>query len=161
MRLILLILIVVITGFAAEARRTTRRGLKPGPVMSREAVVAGDTIAVSESDFTLAGFEKPLRSRRESFFVTNNTDRNIISLRVKIIYYDLDDRMLDSRVVDATVDVAPGETCRVYIRAWDLQEVCYYYRSARPRSGVATPFKVAVTVIGAVAVKNVEKKQEL
>ena len=69
--------------------------------------------------------------------------------------------MLDSRVVDATVDVAPGETCRVYIRAWDLQDVFYYYRSARPRSGVATPFKVAVTVIGAVAVKNVEKKQEL
>lgn len=151
MRITLLILLVITSVCAADCRRTTRRGLRPAPAESREAVVAGDTIAVAEGDFTLAGFEKPLRSRRESFFVTNNTDRDIISLRVRLIYYDLADRMLDTRTVDATADVAPGETSRVYIRAWDLQDVFYYYRSARPRSGVATPFKVSVTVTGAVA----------
>lgn len=151
MRIALFILLVITSVCSADCRRTTRRGLRPEPVESRETVVAGDTIAVAEDDFTLAGFEKPLRSRRESFFVTNNTDRDIISLRVRLIYYDLDDRMLDTRTVDAAVDVAPGETSRVYIRAWDLQDVFYYYRSARPRSGVATPFKVSVTVTGAVA----------
>ncbi len=151
MRIALFILLVITSVCSADCRRTTRRGLRPVPAESREAVVAGDTIAVAEGDFTLAGFEKPLRSRRESFFVTNNTDHDIISLRVRLIYYDLDDRMLDTRTVDATVDVASGETSRVYIRAWDLQDVFYYYRSARPRSGVATPFKVSVTVTGAVA----------
>lgn len=151
MRIALLILLVITSVCAADCRRTTRRGLRPEPVVPSEAVIEGDSVDVAEGDFTLAGFEKPLRSRRESFFVTNNTDRDIISLRVRLIYYDLDDRMLDTRTVDAAVDVAPGETSRVYIRAWDLQDVFYYYRSARPRSGVATPFKVSVTVTGAVA----------
>lgn len=151
MRVALLILLVITSVCAANCRRTTRRGLRPEPVVPSEAVVEGDSVDVAEGDFTLAGFEKPLRSRRESFFVTNNTDRDIISLCVRLIYYDLDDRMLDTRTVDAAVDVAPGETSRVYIRAWDLQDVFYYYRSARPRSGVATPFKVSVTVTGAVA----------
>lgn len=151
MRITLLILLVITSVCAADCRRTTRRGLRPEPVVPSETVAEGDSVDVAEGDFTLAGFEKPLRSRRESFFVTNNTDRDIISLRVRLIYYDLDDRMLDTRTVDAAVDVAPGETSRVYIRAWDLQDVFYYYRSARPRSGVATPFKVSVTVTGAVA----------
>lgn len=151
MRIALLILLVITSVCAADCRRTTRRGLRPEPVVPSETVAEGDSVDVAEGDFTLAGFEKPLRSRRESFFVTNNTDRDIISLRVRLIYYDLDDRMLDTRTVDAAVDVAPGETSRVYIRAWDLQDVFYYYRSARPRSGVATPFKVSVTVSGAVA----------
>lgn len=151
MRIALLILLVITSVCAADCRRTTRRGLRPEPVVPSETVAEGDSVDVAEGDFTLAGFEKPLRSRRESFFVTNNTDRDIISLRVRLIYYDLDDRMLDTRTVDAAVDVAPGETSRVYIRAWDLQDVFYYYRSARPRSGVATPFKVSVTVTGAVA----------
>lgn len=151
MRIALLILLVITSVCAADCRRTTRRGLRPEPVVPSETVAEGDSVDVAEGDFTLAGFEKPLRSRRESFFVTNNTDRDIISLRVRLIYYDLDDRMLDTRTVDAAVDVAPGETSRVYIRAWDLQDVFYYYRSARPRSGVATPFKVSITVSGAVA----------
>lgn len=151
MRITLLILLVITSVCAADCRRTTRRGLRPEPVVPSETVAEGDSVDVAEGDFILAGFEKPLRSRRESFFVTNNTDRDIISLRVRLIYYDLDDRMLDTRTVDAAVDVAPGETSRVYIRAWDLQDVFYYYRSARPRSGVATPFKVSVTVTGAVA----------
>lgn len=159
MRLLLTILLIALSVAATDARRTTRRGLRPAPVEVSDSVAEapGDTIAVAEGDFTLAGFEKPLRSRRESFFVTNNTDHDIIALRVKLIYYDLDDRMLDSRIVDADVDLAAGETCRVYIRAWDLQDVFYYYRSARPRSGVATPFKVAVTVTGAVAAKDLYK----
>lgn len=151
MRVALLILLVITSVCAADCRRTTRRGLRPEPVVPSETVAEGDSVDVAEGDFTVAGFEKPLRSRRESFFVTNNTDRDIISLRVRLIYYDLDDRMLDTRTVDAAVDVASGETSRVYIRAWDLQDVFYYYRSARPRSGVATPFKVSVTVTGAVA----------
>lgn len=151
MRVALLILLVITSVCAADCRRTTRHGLRPEPVVPSETVAEGDSVDVAEGDFTLAGFEKPLRSRRESFFVTNNTGRDIISLRIRLIYYDLDDRMLDTRTVDAAVDVAPGETSRVYIRAWDLQDVFYYYRSARPRSGVATPFKVSVTVTGAVA----------
>jgi len=100
MRIALLILLVITSVCAADCRRTTRRGLRPEPVVPSEAVVEGDSVDVAEGDFTLAGFEKPLRSRRESFFVTNNTDRDIISLRVRLIYYDLDDRMLDTRTVD-------------------------------------------------------------
>ena len=155
MKVLLIILLLLLTSAqAVDAQRTTRRGLHPAPAAPVEAVAAGDTIEVAAGDFAVSGFEKPLRSRRESFFVTNNTSRDIVSLRLEITYYDLDGRMLDRRTVDADVDVAPAETSRVYIPAWDLQDVFYYYRSARPRSGVATPFKVSVDVTGAVAKKT-------
>ena len=150
MKAIVMILATVLLAAASvSAQRTTRPRLKPAALPAKvEAAEIFDTISVATDtaavDFT--GYEKLLTSTKESFFVTNNTDSLISRLVVKIEYFDMKHRRLDSRTVTFDIDIAPGETRKADIKSWDKQKVFYYYRSRQPKVAQATPYRVRITL---------------
>lgn len=147
-----LILLCLSLAAGMSAQTTTRTHLKVA-----EKPVKGDCAAVAALCDTLAspaphtvdinGYDKPLRSRRETFFVTNNSARDVTGLAVNINYYDSSRRQLHSRRARINVSIPAGETRQASLRSWDEQQSFYYVHSAVPsRVSQATPFEVTITV---------------
>lgn len=149
------LLIMVALAMQAWGQRTTRSSLKPiadsGEV---KAGVAGDTLynMVDTLPVSVSGYEKLLRSRRESMFVTNKGAFAISALMLEIEYFDDSGRQLHKRMVQLRCDVPPGETRMVGFASWDKQLAWYYMKSEPPRTRFqATPYDVRVRVVYVVA----------
>lgn len=108
-----------------------------------------DTVAQPPRDsLQITGFDKQLRSKRETMFVTNSTSRQIHSIALKIDYYDMQDYMLHSATHSACLDIPAGETRQLEVPSFDRTDRFYYHESPVPtRAQQATPFKVKITVL--------------
>ncbi len=136
--------------------RTTRSGLhriaEPAPADTAEAVASAESVESSvivrpdSTRLKIRGYDKPLRSRRESFFVVNTDTCGFDTLYLTLTYYDNAGRMLHRRSVAVEADVPAGETRNVGIPSWDRQYAFYYYLSPRPTRAAATPYRVTVSV---------------
>lgn len=133
----------------ALADQTTRRKLKVIPEQSVSVAECVDTITPDSNMIDIAGYDKPLTSRKETFFVTNHYNRSIKSLTVELNYYDMQSRQLHSAVHTISCEIPAGETRQVQIKSWDVQCGFYYYLSSKPRRQ-ATPFVVKQTVLNVV-----------
>ena len=128
-----------------KRQNSTRHGLKAIPRQTAQVsatsldTITGDGIAV---DFY--GYEKTLRSTRETVFVTNRSSRPTAALRFTINYYDAQGRLLHSRKVTAAAEIPPGETRRLDFPSWDKQCTFYYTGSPRPRTP-AIPYSIKIT----------------
>lgn len=149
-RFFIVVWLMVFSLVTVKAQHTTRSGLRVAPVKSANAPIGADTVATAadSAGVNFSGYEKALRSTKESFFATNNTGQNIDSLSIEIHYMDMKGRQLDSRRVTVAVNLPEGDTRRIDIPSWDRQHVWYYYRSPQPRTD-ATPYKVSVRLIAA------------
>ena len=126
-----------------QSRRTVARTPQERVVIEYDTVVspAADSIAVD-------GFEKPLRSMRESMTVHNRTARPLVSVGLDMVYTDLSGRMIHRARHNVNAMIPPGESRRIDVPTFDSSASFYYRHSARPRyTSHATPFDVAVTVI--------------
>lgn len=137
----------------AVCQRTTRRALKVDPesavaVMESVAKVPLDTLAHPDASMVeINGYDKPLRSRRETFFVTNNSKRHIAAMAYTITYYDNQHRMLHRASHNIDIDIPSWQTRQANMRSWDAQQAFYYKRSAVPdRTKKATPYEVTISV---------------
>lgn len=153
MKKIILIITVVLTATAALSQRTTRHGLKVDPdavgaVLEHASKARYDTIAPPEASMIeVNGYDKPLRSRRETFFVTNNSKRHIGAIAYTITYYDTQHRMLHRAAHNVDIDIPAGQTRQANMRSWDTQHSFYYVHSAVPdRTKKATPYEVTISV---------------
>ncbi len=153
--LTLLTSLMIITGSEADAgparqstRQSTLRKLPPSRQnddgMSLPEFT--DTVVCGKEDIVLRGFHKPLRSRRESMFATNNTTRHVAALIINMTYTDTKGRTLHSQRRTVKVDLPGGETRRLDFPSWDRQQVFYYCRSAEPPRADGTPFDVRCRV---------------
>ena len=144
----LIALVAVSSAFmSAEAQRTTRSRLKAGHKSENSiSKPEYDTVALASDSllFPFSGYEKTLRSSKESFFVTNRSDSTVTRLSLDITYKDMKGRPLDTRSVDLDIDLPAGETRRIDLRSWDRQNVFYYHLSPVPRSTRATPYRVNI-----------------
>lgn len=142
-----------VCGGQSVAQRTTRGRLRPTPVKTGQANVEHyDTIVASidSTAFVISGYEKALRSTKESFFITNRSTCVADRLVLRIEYNDMQGRMLDQRVETIDIDIPPDETRKVDLPSWDKQKVFYYHLSSPPRgTSQATPYKVAISVVAA------------
>lgn len=93
-----------------------------------------------------AGYDKPLTSTRETFFVTNKTDRTLTGVNMYIEYLTVDGRQLDRRFVSLDCEVPPGETRKLEVKSWDTQKSFYYKKSVQPKRQ-ATPFDVKFDLV--------------
>ena len=149
-RLFITLIALVATSSAfmsAEAQRTTRSRLKAGHKSENSAAKTEyDTVALAADSllFPFSGYEKTLRSSKESFFVTNRSDSTVSRLWLDITYKDMKGRSLDTRSIDLDIDLPAGETRRIDLRSWDRQNVFYYHLSPVPRSSHATPYRVNI-----------------
>ncbi len=107
-----------------------------------------DTIAAPGIDrVEVKGYDKPLRSRRETFFTTNTGTATIRRIAFTISYYDLDKHLLHRASHNVGADIPPGETRMIGVRSWDVQQAFYYTRSTvGHKSAKATPYDVEIAV---------------
>lgn len=131
---------------SAQKQRTTRKNLT---VDKRYAATATqswcDTVTATTGLMTVSGYEKPLRSVRESAMFTNESDRTVCGLTLDLSYADMKGRELHRRSVKLECDIPPGATRQIYWPTWDRQFTFYYHRSPKPR-GLATPYDVTCRV---------------
>lgn len=145
MNRILLTAFVLCVVFSASARRqkTTRSHLQTIP---NETEAAFDTIP-ADSLVVLSGYEKALRSTRESLLITNLRPDTITGLGLTIEYLDTQGRQLHKRVIEVPAEVPPAETRMAAFESWDKQKVWYYVLSAPARpSAPATPYSVNIAI---------------
>lgn len=146
-----LLLICLGAAFTAPADNTTRRGLRvdPSALAAPTDTVAVTEDTVSDGDIVVSGYDKPLRSYGESFFVTNKTDSAITGVELTIDYRDIRGRQLHHRSLRHDIDLPAGETRRADIRSWDRRQTFYYIRGPKPRTSGVTPYDVKITVVRA------------
>lgn len=148
----LFILICGILALATTAQNTTRRGLKPAAAPSATAAAQQtasiDTVVSPEPHtIDINGYDKPLRSRRETFFATNNSKRPTKAIAVTITYFDKSRRQLHERKASLPLVIPAGETRQASLKSWDQQLSFYYIQSSVPaRADQATPYEVKITV---------------
>lgn len=133
----------------AYADRSTRRNLRPRTSESSTVPAAlYDTIAAPDaSSISVNGYDKPLRSRRETFFTTNNSDRNVARIAFTIRYFDARQRQLHQSAHNIPADIPAGETRQISVPSWDPQFNFYYIRSAIPqRAQQATPYDIKISI---------------
>lgn len=101
--------------------------------------------SVSTDSLRIGGYDKPLRSLRETFFVHNNYSAIISSVSISFTYRSDDGLMLHSRIINIKCNIPPSETRQLSMTAWDRQ-YAYYYVDTRikPRSKGAIPYIVEI-----------------
>lgn len=87
------------------------------------------------------GFDKPLSSNIETFFLQNKSANTIKKVVMEIEYFTIDSLQLHKRSVEIDCDVPPHETRKIDIKSWDKQKSYYFHQSVKPRRQ-ATPFNV-------------------
>lgn len=130
------------------AQRTTRRNLKEIPKVDTSTVLKTRTDTLKEigtNEIIISGYDKPLSSHRETFFVTNNSNNTITALNITFDYRDRKNRQLHSVTTTIDCEIPSGTTRQLSISSWDKQKSFYYYLSAKPRRK-ATPFSVHHTI---------------
>lgn len=88
-----------------------------------------------------SGYDKPRKSSKETFFITNNTDRTMNGVNLYIDYRTTDGRQLNKRFIKLLCNIPPGETRAAEIESWDKQKEFYYTKSDPGKSG-GMPFTV-------------------
>ena len=135
------------------AQRTTRRPLRVRQhveaVADSAALMQLDTIFSPGALVAVSGYEKPLRSLRETMHVTNlDSLRPLCSISVDIVYLDVDSAQVHHRRLDLDCDIPPGETKMIAFRSWDVQNRFYYVCGPKPRSA-AYPFSIRLNILSA------------
>ncbi len=146
-RALAIVLVCLCACLTCAAQRTTRPGLRTARSQVCVNVPADTTLAARDSDFTLFGYEKTLRSRTEAVFVTNRTAVPVTAIIFQAKYSTISGHELHSRRVRVPTMLSPGQTLQIVFPAWDKQQV-WHYRLSPPsaRSRQATPFDVAIAV---------------
>lgn len=140
------ILLAGLIAVNAFSQRTTRGRLQLKDDYKQAVVVVQDTIVPDAEMLKVSGYDKPLYSRRETFFVTNQYSRDISSLKIELNYYDESGRELHAVTRWVKCTLPARSTRQVYFSSWDKQFSFYYYRSAKPRRQ-ATPYKVTHRIL--------------
>ena len=144
MRFRVIISLLIAIALNCSAQRTTRKGLEPRENLS--AIALGDTIKSPSTDILkISGYDKPLNSHKETFFVTNNGARAIVGINITFNYFDNQNRQLHQATKTVNCTIPPGETRQLSISSWDKQKSFYYHRSAKPRRQ-ATPYSVTHSI---------------
>lgn len=133
---------------SATPERTTRPGrlrVRASAPTEVSAAAAADTVAVADGVFVISGYDKPLRSAGESFFITNRGEEPVTAIELRIRYFDVRKRQLHERTLWVGVNLPGRATRRVDISSWDKRQTFYYVKGVQPRRDGATPFDVSVT----------------
>lgn len=143
---ILLFSITLAGSLSAQRHNTIRKGLKADRGMLTSGRVLPDeldTVAASVDSVKFAGYEKTLRSTRETVFVTNLAAREIDRLIFTVTYLDTQGRVLHKARKNLYGGIPSGETRKIDFPTWDRQFAFYYIGSPRPRVS-ARPYNVRI-----------------
>lgn len=146
----LLLLIALLVPFlsVADRKNSIGRRLKPSAFGEAESIICAepfDTVAADNSMVRFSGYEKTLRSNRETVFVTNLLDScEIAAVYFTIAYFDSSGRLLHKSHRRHRLAVPAGETRRADLPSWDRQFTFYYAGSPAPRVP-AIPYTITIS----------------
>ena len=152
MKKLIPIALFALAALIAGAQTTSRKNLRPASGAAVTTTAAADNGTVIEHPaatlVAINGYDKPLRSRRETFFVTNHSETDAISsITITLTYSDTKGRMLHKATKTLTCEIPPSETRQLNMPSWDVQQNFYYIRSTVPtRVQQATPYDVTIDI---------------
>ncbi len=143
MRLLLVCAISLSIAMVAMPQKTTRGKLRlREDVMIHHMEKVNDTIVPANGEIGLYGYEKAQQSATESFFLTNNTGREIVSIAVSISYFNMRGEKLHSRTEEVKCDIPPSETRKIDLKSWDRQRLWYYFGSHARHTDFSNPYDI-------------------
>ncbi|MDE6811264.1 MAG: hypothetical protein K2J15_02820 [Muribaculaceae bacterium] len=140
-------------GSAIQAKKNTLRLSAPKSAKKEQSDICSYLTADSLTTVNIgamiefSGFDKPYNSRKETFLITNHSQRYLAGVVVRIEYFDSHKRMINAREEEIIKPVPPGETRFVTIKSFDPQSTLYYHRSRPPRNGGGQPFTVGISLV--------------
>ncbi len=137
----LIILLTLVLSLPVAARRQVVGPTKLKKTAPVEALY--DTIVPAKGEIVCAGYDKPNRATRETFFITNNTADTLQGINLTFEYSDLKGRQLHSASHTIKTALVPGETRNVSISSWDRNNSFHYYLSPAPKRRPSTPYRVS------------------
>ncbi|MCM1503806.1 MAG: hypothetical protein NC127_01220 [Muribaculum sp.] len=148
--ILLAVMLLMNMGATNPPTRTTRRDkleLRIDSISGRDDILdLTNAIPADTDSLIIASYDKPLRSLRETFFVTNHYDSDLTSVTMEFTYKDDDGLMLHSRTVTIVCRIPPGETRQLYTTAWDRQYTYYYHGTRiKPKSKGAISYYVDIS----------------
>ena len=146
-------IMVVMASVAASGRTRTTRSINK---QSQQEVMVAipeicDTVAIdtigsfNRKALSFRGFSKRAGDKKESFYVTNHTNRTIGHFTVMLRYSDMAGKVILERTCNVACRLAPGATAPASIKSFDTQSQFYYYASAKRKT--AMPFTVAMRLV--------------
>lgn len=142
--LIITLALLMLAASAVQARKVNSRRGSMATQSSRHVSQPLDTVAAADSLVSFSGYDKPLRTTRETLFITNTISRRLLRVAFTIAYYDLPGRLIHKQSHNVAADVPAGESRRLTFPSWDRQQSFYYHRSRKPKVSGATPYGIAV-----------------
>lgn len=133
----------------ARRQRTTRQGLTE---RVQYAYQTSDTLAADpDSLITFSGYDKTLRSHKETILAFNGSKDTITALTIMITYMDMQGHQLHVRRVTLRQPLPPGERRMFTFASWDKQNSYYFHRTepGRLRYQSVTPYRVKVKALRA------------
>ena len=135
----------------AKQKTEAKATVAYGDTVSDAEMVAGSFMVASQCEscnngyrlnqVIFTGFDKNQSSSKESFFIINNTDRELTGVTLYIDYRTPDGRQLHKQFLKLSCSIPPGETRKADIPSWDTQRSFYYHKSQPSRKG-GNPFTV-------------------
>lgn len=133
------------TGYRHSSRET--KSDKEVEMISGSFMVASDCKTCNngyEMDMLrFSGYDKKRTSKKESFFITNETDRTVTGITLYIEYLTPEGKQLHKKFMKLDCNIPAGETRKAEIPSWDTQNSFYYLKSeTAPKSG--SPYEVII-----------------
>lgn len=145
------VIIILIAGLwldiATAYTHTTRRGklILRSDYKTEMPIDLSYYDSLSVDSLNISGYDKPLRSLRETFFVHNNYSQILTSVSISFTYRSDDGYMLHSRAINIKCHIPPSETRQLFMTAWDRQYAYYFVNTRiKPRSKGAIPYIVEI-----------------
>lgn len=133
----------------ARRQRTTRHGLTERVQYTYQA---SDTMTANpDSLITFSGYDKTLRSHKETILAFNGSTDTVTALTIMITYMDMQGHQLHVRRVTLRQPLPPGERRMFTFASWDKQNSYYFHRTepGRLRYQSVTPYRVKVKALRA------------
>lgn len=159
MRRLLVILALMVAPVGFVSAKKVRTGPTRPPQLRTETVETIKTDTILAPDTTavrLSGYDKTLRTTRESFFVTNSLPDSVAIVGLELIfdYTDMSGRQLHNVERKVKCYIPRGQTRRLDVASWDKQQTFYYYLSNPPKRTQATPYRVKSIVKSVLTVEQ-------
>lgn len=151
---VLILLIVALAPLLTEAQgrvNSTRKGLQLKVSPTEKVYNVIDTVIIDRVDdfcenaVTMRGYSKSVGAGKETFMLTNNTNRWFSLVEFTFRYTDMDGVQVHERTEKIPCDLPPYSSRQLSIKSFDEGKKFYYYKNKPRKDAVA--YKVAIKLL--------------